>query len=536
MSVSAKGGVGTTKGSGATARAGLGSALGFDSGRFGASPASGSFDSGRMGPASTGLGGALSKSSRGYTAAGGLDSPSEKGQGPGLGVSFDNGRFAQNTPTAKYSAAFRGDSPSEMNGAGPGVSVAGFSSDGTSALDGYNQAAKSLQTAGLSTIGGKPAPGTTAAASMSFREAEDASLAKYNALESTLASIRQAEAQKTDPYNGLVNSRRKGNPTHANLTGMTISEVQALQDGMIAAGYPSTAVGAYQTRKDTLAMAVKSLGIDPDTTKFTKSVQDRIAAGLIDNRANQATDEDGNINPSKFANKLSKEWAGFANSSGVSSYDGFNGNKASVGFSTVKGLADGLVSNDVVGPNAFSEWNGRRPAKDDSGWADDTAPSVSLRGYGVDDSATGATTRTVDRFANKYLGRDTNQNAAATVDADPKRDLTTGEKVAAGALDVGIGMVPGIGLGASLVNGALTLAGKPTIGQAVVGSVVNGAGGTPRGTEPNSGGTRNERTPDSKPEADKTAAEKPSDPVQSFIGKYISRPTPAEKWGRTSLA
>ena len=52
-------------------------------------------------------------------------------------------------------------------------------------------------------------------------------------------------------YNVLVGGKQ------ANLTGMTIAEVQKLQSTMLKSGHASTAVGKYQITKDTLAETVK---------------------------------------------------------------------------------------------------------------------------------------------------------------------------------------------------------------------------------------------------------------------------------------
>lgn len=513
MSVSAKGGVGTTKGSGATARAGLGSALGFDSGRFGGSPASASFDGGRMGNASGGLAGALGKTSRGYTAAGGLDSPSEKGQGPGLGVSFDNSRFAQNTPTAKYSAAFRGDSPSEMNGAGPGVSVASFSSDGTSALDGYNQAAKSLQTAGLSTIGGKPAPGTTAAASMSFRDAELDSLNQLHDYEKEVVGVVDTGPGYTTVQlrDGTIETRRGTFASRNNNPGN-------IEDGSFTASIgsvPTTSRFAVFASPDEGRAAIgklldsknyHNLSVETAISRWAPSHENDTSGYVASVARDMGVPKDTKLSDLNDAQREAMVDA-------ISKVEGNTGYTSTV---TREGRSYGVPRGTPSGDTETADGN------------------FSTTSSGIDQGITSATTRSVDRFAGKYLGRDVDQRNDAEVDSTAKRDLTAGQKFAAGAVDVGLGMVPGIGVGASLVNGALTLAGKPTLGQMAVDGFVNGTGGAARGTDPNSGGSRNERAPDGKPETDKTA-DKPADPVQNFVSKYISRPTPAEKWGRPSF-
>ncbi|RFC65023.1 hypothetical protein DYI37_03925 [Fulvimarina endophytica] len=186
------------------------------------------------------------------------------------------------------------------------------------------------------------------------RQAEDQSMAKQTAIADALSTIRNAEAQRApnprtgvaDPYNGLVTGRR-GAPTHANLTDMTISEVQDYQRGMIARGHPTTAVGAYQTVAGTLAEQVARSNINPDTTRFTKAVQDELAVGLIDNRAAQAR-RNGEIAPERFHDRLASEWAALKGPTGRGRYDGDGLNKASVSSATVGGLARGLVDSGAI--------------------------------------------------------------------------------------------------------------------------------------------------------------------------------------------
>jgi hypothetical protein len=137
-----------------------------------------------------------------------------------------------------------------------------------------------------------------------------------------------------------------------------------------------------------------------------------------------------------------------------------------------------------------------------------------------------------------------------------KVPLTTGQKIAAGAVDVGVGMIPGVGLAATVYNGLATLTGQPTIGGMAVdllggGSNLGQQGVSARGE----GGTRVDSPRDRRdPYRDELAkqgmyvdgyapdpkddpiSDVPETPGKRFRERYliptIKRPTPAEKWGR----
>lgn len=190
----------------------------------------------------------------------------------------------------------------------------------------------------------------------SARAAEDMSMNRQRAWDGLLGSLQRAEAQKApnpatgrpDPYNGLVNGR--GTPTHANLTDMTIAEVQAYQSNMLGRGHASTAVGAYQMLSGTLAEQARVMGYDPNTTKFSRSVQDELARSLADDkRASQASRMRDGLTPENYARALAQEWAGLATANGRSHHAGDGRNRASVGYSDTLAAAMGLVGSGAVG-------------------------------------------------------------------------------------------------------------------------------------------------------------------------------------------
>jgi hypothetical protein len=128
-------------------------------------------------------------------------------------------------------------------------------------------------------------------------------------------------------YNALVGAK-KGGPKvagSADLTNMTIAEVQQMQKSMIGQGHASTAVGKYQMIADTLSEQVKKSGLDPSKTKFDQKTQDLLAQQLVD-RAGY-----GKADTATVMKNLAGTWASLPKDmSGRGTYDGFNGNMAGI--------------------------------------------------------------------------------------------------------------------------------------------------------------------------------------------------------------
>lgn len=120
-------------------------------------------------------------------------------------------------------------------------------------------------------------------------------------------------------YNALV-----GGGT-ADLTNMTVAQVQEFQKTMLAKGRPSTAVGKYQMIAETLGLQMKKAGLDPTTTKFDQKTQDLLAQQLIDQAGY------GKKDPATVMRNLSGTWASLPKDmSGRGTYDGFNTNQANI--------------------------------------------------------------------------------------------------------------------------------------------------------------------------------------------------------------
>jgi peptidoglycan hydrolase-like protein with peptidoglycan-binding domain len=102
----------------------------------------------------------------------------------------------------------------------------------------------------------------------------------------------------------------------------------------------SSASGRYQYIRPTLQGLVKAMGLDPSTTKFDPSTQDKIAIYHL--RANHGLDKwlAGRMSNEQFLDGLSKTWAGLPNpGKGGSFYAGVLDNKAG---STVQTALAGL--------------------------------------------------------------------------------------------------------------------------------------------------------------------------------------------------
>jgi hypothetical protein len=153
--------------------------------------------------------------------------------------------------------------------------------------------------------------------------------------EALLELIGQGESKGN--YNALVYGKKGANtPGSADLTNMTIAQVQEYQKGMIAKGHASTAVGKYQMISSTLAEQVKKAGLDAKTTKFDQKTQDLLASQLIDQAGF------GKKDSAAVMKNLAGTWASLPKDmSGRGAYDGFNQNKATINAGDVQAAISG---------------------------------------------------------------------------------------------------------------------------------------------------------------------------------------------------
>jgi len=534
----------------------------------------------------------------------GSDNASSGGGGGGGG-----GR-AGGVGTAGVGGGFDGTAQSDRNSGYADIGMAGSVGSYTNAMGGPGALAAGSTGLYSSAINGTGFEAALAANGANARQAEVQSL-KDMAMESLLGTIRTAEVGKTNQYNRMVDKKNQRN-VFANLTDMTIEEVQQLQKGMVAAGHKSTAVGAYQTIASTLDFAVKALGLDPKTTKFDEATQDLIGKALVENRARQAT-VNGVIDPGKFATNLAKEWASLPAETGKSYYakDGVNASSKSLTYSGMKDLAAGIINGQAVQGDfnvasktpatetAATPKSNLSAAAKEYQYAGVTkaaaptdvakyaytsrfrdmyiSPHYTLEQQGLTQDDLDRQTPEVDREditpgqkaevgaaqqnasvgqpsasqqaaanaptsnnvpANTPTERPANPAVADTPASQPDETTTeqkrgTGAQVVAGGIDVLAGMIPGIGIGASVFNAGAALTGNRTIGERLVDDFASGdnPGGPVTSREADSLLERETQTHGGS-KVDSTTSDEaaPAKDLDRFVRLYLQ--TPTEKWGR----
>jgi len=168
------------------------------------------------------------------------------------------------------------------------------------------------------------------------------------AAKNILNTIARAESDAAGGYSAVVHSKT-GDP---DLTGMTIAEARKK--------YPNIAIGRYQITNNkgekgepgTEDQLIKKLGIDPKTFTLTKENQDLLGTTLLERRGfndyiTGALDAKGKlkVDTNKFANNISKEWAGLPkDESGKSYYAGDKwGNEAHIPYPEITDAIEGTT-------------------------------------------------------------------------------------------------------------------------------------------------------------------------------------------------
>jgi hypothetical protein len=342
-----------------------------------------------------------------------------------------------------------------------------------------------------------------------------------------------------------------------------------------------TYVGPYQMGRSAIVAAAGRLGVPMDT-KLSPAMQDYLAMDLVDQRANQAARSNAGLTPQSLANALAQEWAGFPMESGKSYYDGRAGNKATTARGAVETAARDLIDSGLYGGNASRSMantsrndsrvslpstmappsfvSGRTP---DLGPipADKPGPTTARSPFEArqmaeyqyagltrslapkeayeplkEDRATlpGATTtptvKSAERFEEKYLSL---PDTAPIPSGRPETERSMGQKVAAGAIDIGLGLVPGIGTATGLFNAGAALTGNRTIGDRTVDMFQNAPG--PTGVSSING--ENDGAGIDRPIESGSPQTATTPPKSTFESKYLgfvdrsNRQTPTEKWG-----
>ncbi|MER9912786.1 hypothetical protein NKJ71_19360 [Mesorhizobium sp. M0050] len=482
------------------------------------------------------------------------------GGGGGVGGGMGGGlNSAGNRASGAGPGASGNRSTSTNNG---GLNSAGNRASGAGPMSSSNRATTG---GGYGTPSGGMTPGqdkTRQGDLASQARASENQSMKDLARENALGTIGKAEAGIKDPYNTLSGG------VIGNVTGMTVRE--AIDFAKTAwTGKLANVVGAFQMKDTTLAALAGKMGLMD--AKMTPQVQDRLAVGLMQERANRAT-VNGQIDVDKFAQELSREWASVADpTTGVSHYAKNGIDKASVSAATAREIAKDLVANGVV---SAGKSVGSITSKDVSSYATQTpgVSSFSSKYMGGTPAASGLPDRAPTPSgrqaqqndpsglpAGTYNGYDpsglpADKPASVTPNTRPNarpdpvsvvsgkpaaspptgqfpdRPRSLGEKIAAGVIDGGLGALPGIGMAAGIINGGLALTGNRTLGEHLVDSFATGKGA---GTGPDSGANRGGSSGKDQPIKDKSTVPEKEDSFEDKYMKFIDptvRPTPAQKW------
>lgn len=185
-------------------------------------------------------------------------------------------------------------------------------------------------------------------------------------------------------YNALVYGKKGANtPKEADLTNMTVAEVQEYQKGMIGKGHASTAVGKYQMIASTLAEQVKKAGLDPNKTKFDQKTQDLLAKQLIEQAGY------GKKDTATVMKNLAGTWASLPKDmSGKGAYDN-DANRNQAGINPQELLA---AIKDPNGLNRTQATDGNVPSAD---MLSTTGPTTRYKPYlnGASPTAMGVDSR-----------------------------------------------------------------------------------------------------------------------------------------------
>lgn len=165
--------------------------------------------------------------------------------------------------------------------------------------------------------------------------------AKYQAPLESVSVIGGSVGKLLDFISASEGTDYNTQSSYINTTGgkplqdFTIKQIFEIQNGMIAAGALSTAIGRYQFIQSTLESLVVSAGLDPNTTYFTPALQDKLA--LIDlKRRGLNSWLAGKESTTEFARSLSQEWASLANpDTGTGFYTGQNARYSLTSFMEV---------------------------------------------------------------------------------------------------------------------------------------------------------------------------------------------------------
>lgn len=519
----------------------------------GSSPSSGGNNGGLGGPTSNNSGnsGKSSPSKGSSSSGGGLNSAGNRASGAGPGASGNRsttgGGFGGNSNANGGGSGGMGgglnSAGNRASGAGPGASAnrsttgGGFGSQNSPGMGGMvsdaarradlAQSARASENASMSTY--------NAARSLSQQNAQRADMAQQartaeNASMSTYDAQRRADMAQQQRASENASMKTINDQQRAfmgTISGTESPDYNVMYGGKTFSSYAahpnvattitsgpnkgkkSTAAGKYQFTKSTWDDQAAKLGLKD----FSPLSQDAAAFNLAKESYKQKTgrsltaDLAAGVDAGKIASALSGSWTSLPGGIEATTTQGRFSREYAANLSKQNGTPETsrFASTYMGGKTATRT----AQQNDPSG-----LPAGTYRGY--DPSGLPADTP-----------------AAGPVPTNrPQQPRSLGQKVAAGAIDVGLGMLPGVGTAVSVINGGLALTGNRTLGERAVDSFSNGEGGA----GPNSGVDRSGRGGGDKIVAENKDKSTVPEKQESFEDRYLKfvdptkRPTPAERW------
>lgn len=209
--------------------------------------------------------------------------------------------------------------------------VRAFKQDNNISGDGLSMSAADLEKLGTATPVANPTP-----TGRSAPGGELGQLSQDSVTQGKVGAVLDliAGPESGGRYDAVYPGRRR-----PQILDMTLAE---LYNDMRARGRASgsSASGRYQYIRTTLQDVAASMGLDPNTTKFTPEVQDRIAIYHL--RRSHGLDRwlAGRMRNEDFLNRLAGTWAGIPNTGGRSTYAGVLDNRAGIAVNTALGRLD----------------------------------------------------------------------------------------------------------------------------------------------------------------------------------------------------
>lgn len=401
------------------------------------------------------------------------------------------------------------------------MGVASAPSLGTGLAQAYGDLADSATSVGVSSIGG-----ASLARAPTHRQAEIQSMDKLATYEKQVAKVVDAgPGWTTVQLNDGTVERRYGPASRA---------ARNNNPGNIMAGAFTKSVGAIGTDGRFAVFPDRQTGIDAISSLLgTKSYRDKTVMGAISTYAPPHEND-----TAKYASTVARA-AGVSVDTRLSDMTADQRSRMVNAMMGVEGATGYKSTVQTEGKSYGQPMSPAQKASMPTGSDTSTLGSLRSPDYSKQPKATEgqqqidkAATPARQSFRDRYLGT---PETGPVPGAKPEKELSTAQKIAAGAIDVGVGLVPGIGQYAGLVNAGLQLTGNKTIGQQLVGSFANGTGGGASVGTPSTGGARNTletKTDEKTADKEKAVAEAPATkPAKRFVSTYL-RPTPKEKWTR----